>query len=115
MNVTAPLLMVSFLTAERLEETAAELDAAGVTEIALFDGPGAMSPAAYAEMVTILRHQLPTVDIGLHPHNTFGLAVACAVSAVRAGANMGEVSINGYCGGPEPVGRIDRYRGEKAD
>ncbi|MFF3707987.1 hypothetical protein [Streptomyces phaeochromogenes] len=42
----------------------------------------------------------PDVEVGLHPHSTFGLAVGCAVAAVRAGATPVELSVNGYCGGP---------------
>lgn len=100
LSVTVPMLMVSYLTDERLNETADALGEADATEIALFDGPGGMGPEAYAELVGRLRALLPQIDIGLHPHNTFGLGVANALAAVRAGANVVEVSINGYCGGP---------------
>jgi hypothetical protein len=97
---TAPLLMVSFLSIDGLLETCAELVAAGVNEIALFDGPGAMSPEALGHMVGVTKQHFPDVLVGVHPHNTFGLSVAAAVAAARAGADCVEVSVNGYCGGP---------------
>lgn len=100
LEVTAPLLMVSFLSTDELLETCAELVTAGVNEIALFDGPGAMSPEALGHMVAVTKQHFPDVPVGVHPHNTFGLSVAAAVAAARAGADCIEVSVNGYCGGP---------------
>jgi len=100
LQVATPLLMVSYLTPEMLAETSATLTKAGVTELTLFDGPGAVGPEAFAALVSHVRALAPEVSIGLHPHNTFGLAVACAVAAARAGADVIELSVNGYCGGP---------------
>ena len=100
LDVIVPLLMVSYLTEEAHEESVTVLAEAGATELTLFDGPGAMSPEAYAHLVHDTRAVAPGVEVGLHPHNTFGLAVACAVAAVRAGATAVELSVTGYCGGP---------------
>ncbi|MFC7264363.1 hypothetical protein [Streptomyces lutosisoli] len=100
LDVIVPLLMVSYLTEETHEESVTVLAGAGATELTLFDGPGAMSPEAYAYLVRRTRTLAPDVEVGLHPHNTFGLAVGCAVAAVRAGAAAVELSVNGYCGGP---------------
>ena len=100
LGVIVPMLMVSYLTDEVHEESVSVLTKAGATELTLFDGPGAMSPEAYAHLVCRTKELAPDVEVGLHPHNTFGLAVACAVSAARAGADAIELSVNGYCGGP---------------
>ncbi|MFE2431054.1 hypothetical protein ACFXJ5_30470 [Streptomyces sp. NPDC059373] len=101
LGVIVPMLMVSYLTDEVLEESVAALTGAGATELTLFDGPGAMSPEAYGHLVRRTKELAPGgCDVGLHPHNTFGLAVGCAVSAARAGADVIELSVNGYCGGP---------------
>jgi isopropylmalate/homocitrate/citramalate synthase len=100
LDVVVPLLMVSYATEESHAESVTTLSAAGATELTLFDGPGAMSPEAYAHLVRLTRTLAPDVEVGLHPHNTFGLAVGCAVAAVRAGATAVELSVNGYCGGP---------------
>ncbi|WP_369264687.1 hypothetical protein [Streptomyces sp. R35] len=83
-STVVPLLMVSYLTEETHEELVTVLAGAGATELTLFDGPGAMSPKAYAYLVYRTRTLAPDVEVGLHPHNTFGLAVGCAVAAVRA-------------------------------
>jgi 2-isopropylmalate synthase len=98
--VATPMLMVSYLTDEMLAESVAVLTGAGATELTLFDGPGAMGPEAFAHLVRRTRQLAPGVEVGLHPHNTFGLAVGCAVAAARAGAAVIELSVNGYCGGP---------------
>lgn len=95
-----PLLMVSYATEETHEESVAVLAGAGAGELTLFDGPGAMSPEAFAHLVRLTKARAPRVEVGLHPHNTFGLAVGCAVAAIRAGATAVELSVNGYCGGP---------------
>jgi len=100
LSVAAPLLMVSYLTPPMLADTAAALTGAGATELTLFDGPGAVGPEAFATLVAQVRKLAPETEIGLHPHNTFGLATACAVAAARAGADVIELSVNGYCGGP---------------
>ncbi|MGP3769680.1 hypothetical protein ACTWJ8_02500 [Streptomyces sp. SDT5-1] len=100
LDAIVPMLMVSYLTEDVLEESVAALTAAGATELTLFDGPGALSPEAYGHLVTRTKELAPDVQVGLHPHNTFGLAVGCAVGAVRAGADVVELSVNGYCGGP---------------
>ncbi|MFE6823390.1 hypothetical protein [Streptomyces sp. NPDC057690] len=100
LDVIVPLLMVSYATEETHEESVAVLAGAGAGELTLFDGPGAMSPEAFAHLVRLTKARAPRVEVGLHPHNTFGLAVGCAVAAVRAGATAVELSVNGYCGGP---------------
>jgi isopropylmalate/homocitrate/citramalate synthase len=100
LRVATPLLMVSYLTENMLADTCEALVSAGATELTLFDGPGAVGPEAFASLVTATRALAPEVEVGLHPHNTFGLAVACAVAAARAGAAVIELSVNGYCGGP---------------
>lgn len=96
----APMLMVSYLTPDMHAETVATLAGAGASELTLFDGPGAIGPEAYAELVRRTKELAPDAEVGLHPHNTFGMAVACAVAAARAGAGVIELSVNGYCGGP---------------
>lgn len=100
LRAATPMLMVSYLDDELHSETVTALAGAGATELTLFDGPGAVGPEAFAALVSRTRELAPGVEVGLHPHNTFGLAVACAVSAAKAGAGVIELSVNGYCGGP---------------
>ncbi|TYB45514.1 hypothetical protein [Actinomadura chibensis] len=100
LRTAAALTLVSYLAEEDLAGSAAAMARAGADEIVLFDGPGAVGPEAFGRLVGTTRSAAPGVDIGVHPHNTFGLGVACAVAAARAGAAVVESSVNGYCGGP---------------
>jgi hypothetical protein len=52
LHVIVPLLMVSYATEETHEEAVTLLTEAGAGELTLFDGPGAMSPEAYAHWCT---------------------------------------------------------------
>lgn len=100
LDVATPVLMVSYLDDANFQATIGALTEAGVTELTLFDGPGAMGPEAMGLLVQQTRELAPDVEIGVHAHNTFGLATSCAVSAARSGASIIELSVNGYCGGP---------------
>lgn len=101
LDVTVCLLMVSYYSdIERFSETCRALASTGVKEIALFDGPGGVGPEAFATLVAAAKAVSPSVEIGVHPHNSFDLALACAIASARAGADVIEVSVNGYCGGP---------------
>ncbi|RFS83000.1 hypothetical protein D0T12_22650 [Actinomadura spongiicola] len=99
LRVAAPITMVSFLSDETLAETVTAMADAEAEEVILFDGPGAVGPEAYGRLVEVARSAAPDLRVGVHPHNTFGLGVACAVSAARAGATVVESSVNGYCSG----------------
>ncbi|RKS77012.1 isopropylmalate/homocitrate/citramalate synthase [Actinomadura pelletieri DSM 43383] len=99
LRVAAPITMVSFLSEETLAETVTAMADAGAQEVILFDGPGGVGPEAYGRLVEVARSAAPDLRVGVHPHNTFGLGVACAVSAARAGAAVVESSVNGYCSG----------------
>jgi isopropylmalate/homocitrate/citramalate synthase len=74
-------------------ETAVE---AGAVEAVVVDTLGIASPEAVAELVGTVRAWLgKDVAIHFHGHNDFGVATACAVAAVRAGADWIHGTING--------------------
>ncbi|GAB2915118.1 hypothetical protein [Streptomyces heilongjiangensis] len=50
-----------------------------------------MIPEACAHLVRRTKELAPGVEVGLHPHNAFGLAV----STTCAGADVIELSVNG--------------------
>jgi len=66
----------------------------GIDRIRFADTLGIMDPITMFETITRLRSLL-TVDIGVHTHNDFGMATANAVSAVAAGADFVDVTVNG--------------------
>ena len=73
----------------------AALDA-GAEEAVIVDTIGACGPEAVEFIVGQVREWLgPKIPIHYHGHNDFGLATACAIAAVRAGATWIQGTING--------------------
>jgi isopropylmalate/homocitrate/citramalate synthase len=73
----------------------AALDA-GAREAVVVDTIGACNPEAVEFLVGQVCDWLgPTVPLHFHGHNDFGLATACAIAAVRAGATWIQGTING--------------------
>jgi len=73
----------------------AALDA-GASEIVVVDTVGACGPEAVELLVGEARSWVGgDVPIHFHGHNDFGLATACAVAAVRAGAGWIQGTVNG--------------------
>ena len=69
---------------------------AGAKEAVVVDTIGACGPEAAGYLVAQVRDWLgPSVPLHYHGHNDFGLATACAVAAVRAGAKWIQGTING--------------------
>jgi isopropylmalate/homocitrate/citramalate synthase len=69
---------------------------AGADEAVVVDTIGACGPEAVEFLVGKVRGWLgEKVPVHFHGHNDFGLATACAVAAVRAGAGWIQGTING--------------------
>ena len=69
---------------------------AGAKEAVIVDTIGACGPEAVEFLVRQVREWAgPNTPIHFHGHNDFGLATACAVAAVRAGASWIQGTING--------------------
>lgn len=69
---------------------------AGAKEIVIVDTIGACGPEAAEFLTREVRSWLgPGVPLHWHGHNDFGMATACAVAAVRAGATWIQGTING--------------------
>jgi isopropylmalate/homocitrate/citramalate synthase len=69
---------------------------AGAAEIVVVDTIGACGPEAVEYLVTQVCGWVgPNTPVHFHGHNDFGLATACAVAAVRAGATWIQGTING--------------------
>jgi len=69
---------------------------AGSAEIVVVDTIGACGPEAVEFLVGQTREWVgPNVPVHFHGHNDFGLATACALAAVRAGAGWIQGTING--------------------
>jgi isopropylmalate/homocitrate/citramalate synthase len=69
---------------------------AGASEIVVVDTIGACGPEAVELLVReVCKWVGPGVPVHYHGHNDFGMATACAVAAVRAGASWIQGTING--------------------
>lgn len=73
------------------------MQAAKASEIVLYDGSSGMGPEAYEHMVRLAKTHAPDASVGVHTHNMHDLAVASALASARGGAEVLEVSVNGYC------------------
>jgi len=69
---------------------------AGASEIVVVDTIGACGPEAVELLVReVCQWVGPNTPVHYHGHNDFGMATACAVAAVRAGASWIQGTING--------------------
>jgi isopropylmalate/homocitrate/citramalate synthase len=69
---------------------------AGASEIVVVDTIGACGPEAVEFLVReVCAWVGPNVPVHYHGHNDFGMATACSVAAVRAGATWIQGTING--------------------
>jgi isopropylmalate/homocitrate/citramalate synthase len=81
---------------EFLKKIYVETLAAGAAEIAVVDTIGACGPEAVEYLVRETCSWVgPSVPVHFHGHNDFGMATACAIAAVRAGASWIQGTING--------------------
>jgi isopropylmalate/homocitrate/citramalate synthase len=70
--------------------------AAGAAEIVVVDTIGACGPEAIEFLLReVCRWVGNSIPVHYHGHNDFGMATACAVAAVRAGATWIQGTING--------------------
>jgi isopropylmalate/homocitrate/citramalate synthase len=69
---------------------------AGASEIVVVDTIGACGPEAVELLVRAACGWVgPSVPVHFHGHNDFGMATACSIAAVRAGASWIQGTING--------------------
>ncbi len=74
-------------------ETLRAATAAGASRIVLCDTNGGMLPDVIGMTVERVLREFPAV--GIHAHNDLGMAVACSVSAVLAGATHVQGTVSG--------------------
>ncbi len=71
-----------------------------VKRIVLTDTVGVLSPPSIAYLTNLIQEKLlknhPEVDLGVHTHNDFGLAVANTYQSVLCGAKFPHTCVNGY-------------------
>jgi isopropylmalate/homocitrate/citramalate synthase len=78
---------------ERVYKTALD---AGAKELVMVDTLGIATPEAVAYLIGKMKEWAgPGIPLHFHGHNDFGLATACAITAVQAGASWIHGSIDG--------------------
>ena len=83
-------------------ETLRSAIAAGASWLVLCDTNGGSLPHEISQIVEEIYAAIPELNqpnapqLGIHPHNDGGTAVANAIAAVRAGSTMVQGTINGY-------------------
>ncbi len=81
-----------------LREVVAAVIEAGATTVNLPDTVGYAQPDEMAEIVQTITEGVPGIEncvISVHCHDDLGLAAACSLAGVRAGARQVECTING--------------------
>ena len=82
-----------------LLEAAQAAGEAGAQVLSLADTNGCLHPERVRELVGRVRAVLqPEVLVGVHQHNDLGLATACTLAALEAGARHVEVTLSGIGG-----------------
>ncbi|RZB31888.1 MAG: homocitrate synthase NifV [Desulfobacteraceae bacterium Eth-SRB1] len=77
-----------------VEEVCLLAEKEGINRIRFADTVGIMDPILMFETIMRLRNRLG-IDIGVHTHNDFGMATANVISALAAGADFADVTVNG--------------------
>lgn len=90
--------------------------AAGATVVSLADTAGTMLPSEFGHFIGAVKEAVPAcgqVSLGAACGDELGMAVACAVSAIRAGADEIKVSCcTADCPGMGAMSQIIRARGD---
>ena len=74
--------------------------AAGVSAVSLADTIGTAAPNEVRSLVMAVRDAHPTVPVGLHLHDTRGMALANALAGIDAGATRLDAALGGLGGCP---------------
>ena len=99
-KVSALLNLLVFATEDYVQKFCEAMRDEGAFEIVLTDSTGGCSPETIGHLVGLAKSVSGNTRVGVHTHNIFGLAVATSIAGARAGAEMVELSVNGYEMGP---------------
>jgi len=69
---------------------------AGAENLSLCETNGGMLPSQIKKATKKVAQEFPNISIGIHAHNDAGLGVANSLTAVEAGADMVQGTINGF-------------------
>jgi hydroxymethylglutaryl-CoA lyase len=85
---------------ERVLHVAEAYRAMGVRRLSVADTVGVADPRLVFETMAGLRERMPDAELGLHLHNTRGMALANVLAALQAGVTEFDSSVGGLGGCP---------------
>jgi isopropylmalate/homocitrate/citramalate synthase len=100
LRMCSAMNLLSYATEEYVALHCRLVAEAGAAEIVLMDSSGGTGPEAMVRLIEVAKEAAPGLRIGVHCHNMYGLAIGNSLAAARAGADLIEVSVNGYEVGP---------------
>ena len=89
---------------EKVAEVAKRLIDLGCYEVSLGDTTGKGSPKSIADMLSIVRQQVPVERLAIHCHDTYGQALANIYAALLQGVAIIDSSVAGLGGCPYAPG-----------
>lgn len=95
LRTSAGINRLSYATPGFVDRFCREVALARPRYITLYDSTSGMGPRAWSYIASIAKAAAPECVLAVHTHNHFGLAVAGALDAVQAGAEVVETSVNG--------------------
>lgn len=96
-TVYGVLMMSAKCSAERLFEEARKMKSYGAHGVIIMDSSGSFTPYDVTERITLLKEL--GVKIGFHAHNNLHLAVSNSVAAIKSGADIIDVTLQGFGAG----------------
>lgn len=84
----------------RIAELVSAFTTLGISRIHLADTIGAAHPDQIGQAIVAATRAAPTVELGLHLHNTYGMALANALEGYRSGVRRFDTAVGGVGGCP---------------
>lgn len=120
-RVGASILLLTYADDDYIRSFCSGMERAGAFDILLGDHASAVGPEAWTHICRLAKRSAPNCSISTHTHDMFGLATACTLAGLKGGADVAEVSVNGYTYGPmqanmaEVVGALNAVYGVETD
>lgn len=92
------LMMYHMASIAQIVEEAKKMQSYGAKGVILMDSAGASTPEHVKSVIATLVDSLE-IEVGFHPHNNLGLAVANAYIAIKEGADIIDGTIRGFGAG----------------
>ncbi len=99
-KVSIILALLTYAREPYIESFARACADVGATDVTFGDHASALSPEGWAHICAAAGTAAPGLRTGVHSHDMFGLATACALAGAKGGASVLEVSVNGLTEGP---------------